>query len=325
MGVYDSLSNYENDIKKIVVLGWGGMTTKVHLHCQNVCGGARIAAAIDSDQSKLDYAATRFNIGRQFNSVEECLKNCDIDGAVVIISGGNPGGYVAAIAPFLERGIPVLSEKPLGNSLQEAETLLDIAVKNNVVLMVTWNRRYAPIFKKAKEAFGDKPANYVYYEKGSVTHAYDAVRWFCNGKDTKKIIISYPKGNTNSIATIFFDSGSVATVTTGRSGRYQDLMLAHGDDITVELRYPDRLEIAKGATASRGQGEEMMRQCAYPFEDRFRIIWEHQGGFLGAHVDFIEHLHDKSFIPITDVRDEIWTERLIAKLREAEVIKSDEL
>ena len=38
------------------------------------------------------------------------------------------------------------------------------------------------------------------------------------------------------------------------------------------------------------KNKKMMRRCAYPFEDRFRIIWEHQAGFLGAHIDFIEYL-----------------------------------
>ncbi|MDR0297631.1 MAG: Gfo/Idh/MocA family oxidoreductase [Streptococcaceae bacterium] len=56
---------------------------------------------------------------------------------------------------FLSAGIPVFMDKPISENLAEAEELLAIAKKNQLLFMVGFNRRFAPQVDKLK-AISDK-------------------------------------------------------------------------------------------------------------------------------------------------------------------------
>lgn len=50
---------------------------------------------------------------------------------------------------LLNSRVDVLVEKPLAQNSAEAQTLSQIAEKNNRILMVGFNRRYSTLYKKS--------------------------------------------------------------------------------------------------------------------------------------------------------------------------------
>ncbi len=50
-----------------------------------------------------------------------------------------------------EAGKHILIEKPIANTLEEADAMIEAAKKSGVVLMVAHNERYMPVYRKAKD------------------------------------------------------------------------------------------------------------------------------------------------------------------------------
>ncbi|CAM3731285.1 Gfo/Idh/MocA family protein [Erysipelothrix urinaevulpis] len=63
---------------------------------------------------------------------------------------------------FLNRGIHVYVDKPVSESIEEVEELYALAKEKGVVLMVGFNRRYAPMYQKLKSIPGK---NLLYLQK----------------------------------------------------------------------------------------------------------------------------------------------------------------
>jgi predicted dehydrogenase len=81
-------------------------------------------------------------------SVESMLDELKPDFMVNVTA---PGAHYAVTMAALERGIPVLSEKPMAASMEQAREMVAAAEKAGVLFMVSQNRRYKP----SLEAFRD--------------------------------------------------------------------------------------------------------------------------------------------------------------------------
>ncbi len=69
----------------------------------------------------------------------------DLFGRVDAVSIAVPTqAHVEVAAPFLDRGIPVLVEKPLARSVEEADELIDLAAARGTVLAVGHTERFNP-------------------------------------------------------------------------------------------------------------------------------------------------------------------------------------
>ncbi len=95
---------------------------------------------------------------------------------------------------FLSMEADVFLEKPATTSSKETLRLAEIAQKNNRVLMVGMNRRFAPINVQAKKLWGERNVSLAYFEKHRAKpfhpnlfvhvneewiHTIDLMRFFC--------------------------------------------------------------------------------------------------------------------------------------------------
>jgi predicted dehydrogenase len=83
-----------------------------------------------------------------YPNVEQMFASEKIDG--VIIASPNIFHVEQAIS-CLERGIPVLLEKPIAHTYEEGVRLVEVAAKTNVPLMIGHHRAHSPIMRAAKE------------------------------------------------------------------------------------------------------------------------------------------------------------------------------
>lgn len=105
---------------------------------------------------------------RVYKSLGAALDAVDADG---IINVTPPQFHKAISIEALERGIPVLSEKPLADTRESAQEIVDVANHTGVLHMVTQNYRYKPPLQTLKQALnsgvcGDIGAVHVEFFKG---------------------------------------------------------------------------------------------------------------------------------------------------------------
>jgi predicted dehydrogenase len=106
----------------------------------------RLAAIADPAASAGDIAK-RYDVPH-FDDFETALEAVKPDGAVI----ASPNGLHAeqAIA-CIRRGIPVLVEKPVADTMANAQNIVEAAERANVPVLVGHHRRHMPVLQKAKE------------------------------------------------------------------------------------------------------------------------------------------------------------------------------
>ncbi|MGB4589174.1 MAG: Gfo/Idh/MocA family oxidoreductase [Clostridiaceae bacterium] len=128
---------------------------------------------------------------KAYDTLEELSENID---AVVINSSTESHFELAKF--FLDKGIHVLIDKPLASSTEECEKLVFSSVNNKAKLMVTFNRRFAPLYKMLKnnitstslirivknraDRIGPETAEFTIND--DYIHLVDTARWFFDGK-----------------------------------------------------------------------------------------------------------------------------------------------
>ena len=101
---------------------------------------AEIVAYVDPNPAAVERAAAQYGARPVFASVEDALAALPDVGGLVLANP--PIGRAAQVTAAAERGIPMLIEKPLALSLDEAAALVDSAEAANVPLMVGLNFRF---------------------------------------------------------------------------------------------------------------------------------------------------------------------------------------
>jgi predicted dehydrogenase len=123
-----------------VILGAGGIVSAAHLPAYAKAGFPVVAIA-DRASSKAVAAAAEFGIARAFDSVAEAVRfgptNAIFDIAV-------PASQIMDILPELPRGSPVLIQKPMGETLEEARVIRDLCRNRGLTAAVNFQLRYAP-------------------------------------------------------------------------------------------------------------------------------------------------------------------------------------
>lgn len=118
-------------------------------------GAVRLAAVCDVDNEKAIRARGKFHFEKAYTSNESMLEQERVDCAVVVT---RPLDMRVALEPFFRRRIPVLTEKPLGDNIEQARDIVKSAGKYDAPAMVSFNRRFDPAIKKALRWMSDKGA-----------------------------------------------------------------------------------------------------------------------------------------------------------------------
>jgi predicted dehydrogenase len=143
-----------SDNPRIGVVGCGGMG---QLHARNAGeAGAEVVAGADVAEEPREEFADAFDV-KTFEQYEEMYGEMDLDG--VSITTPNAFHAPAAIEAF-EADINVLVEKPLADSVEAAERIVEAERASDAFGMVGFQSRFTPagsIFKAQKEQgrFGD--------------------------------------------------------------------------------------------------------------------------------------------------------------------------
>jgi predicted dehydrogenase len=136
--------NVEMTKKKIVVVGAGGMGSN---HSRAIATGANteLSAVVDFDTDKAKSLAKRYE-SKAFSSLDEALASNNVDGVVVATTTAS---HLSIAREVIERGIPLLVEKPITDDLNTTRELLELSKNQNVPIMCGFVERFNPAVRTA--------------------------------------------------------------------------------------------------------------------------------------------------------------------------------
>lgn len=174
----------------LAVLGAGSHSTRNHgpalARCQrDDAFDVRLRAVCDLDAERAAAYADEFGFETTYTDYDAMLDAESLDGVVAV----TPRERTRAIAgDLLSRGVPVVLEKPPGDTPAETRELLDLAEEHGTDHQVSFNRRFNPALRRAREWLDDaRPPRHAharlvrsrrfedYFVRGTGVHAVDTV------------------------------------------------------------------------------------------------------------------------------------------------------
>jgi len=124
--------------RPIVIIGTGDIVRDAHLpaYCK---AGFPVAGVFDLRREVAEARAKEFNLPRPFDSIEEAIA---VPGAIFDL-GIPPKGQEAALEQ-LPDGAAVLSQKPMGNSLDMARRIVAVCERKKLSAAVNFQFRFCP-------------------------------------------------------------------------------------------------------------------------------------------------------------------------------------
>nr|WP_171046811.1 Gfo/Idh/MocA family oxidoreductase [Pseudarthrobacter sp. NamE5] len=145
----------------VVGIGWAGQQ---HLKAYAALDGVRIVSLAGMEQELRDSLQVEYSIPNAFADWKDMLDHGDLDAISVAV----PTFLHAPITiAALERGIHVLSEKPIARNAVEGQAMVDAARKAGRVLDVAFNHRRRGDIKALKEVIDEGGLGRPYYAKAS--------------------------------------------------------------------------------------------------------------------------------------------------------------
>ena len=244
-----------NTPKRIALVGAGSICWDVYLEDLSRRPEVELAAVVARSADTRHRVCARYRIGEQFESVEELLDFGDFDQAFVLTP---PEAHHHQVVALLGAGHDVLCEKPVAPSLAEVRDLEEVQQATGRVLLFAFNRRYCPVYLRARAAFAERRPDVCLVQKNKearqrrallndAIHVVDAMRWFCGGEveDVQARALSDdPHFETNVTASVRFSSGALGVFVMSRTaGQWHERLEAHGSNQTAVVDYPESVRV----------------------------------------------------------------------------------
>ena len=129
-----------------------GRRGRGHIRAVNEIDGARIASVSDPVEAARANAVAEVENVTTYTTVAEMVDSGDVD-AVIVASPAHLNGVVAMDA--IERGMPVMVEKPPALSVAGISEMRDAAEGSGSRVMVAFNRRFNPLIRAAIDVINE--------------------------------------------------------------------------------------------------------------------------------------------------------------------------
>lgn len=300
---------------RIGIIGTGSIARAAHFPAFQNIDDAEIVGVLGSSREKSLATAARYGVPHAAGNLDELLK-LDLDAAVLLTPKTVRKEY---LRPLLDAGLDVLVEKPLASTLQECEELADIAAHSGQIVMVAFNRRFAPVNRQGIAEFREKPPHLMVASKSrefkeyratleNAIHMVDMMRYVmgeCISVRAEARWGDNPLYEDLCTAMLTFESGGIGMLNASReAGQWYERIELFGGNRTVILESPDRL------TVIRTDREEVYN--ATPLHKG----WSNYVvgiGFQGCDQHFIDCVKNRSK-PLTSAEDAFKTHELMNRI-----------
>jgi predicted dehydrogenase len=279
---------------EVGVIGAGNFATSVLVPALARARGARLAAVASARGISARHLAERHGFTRASTSGDELLRDPHLDAVVITTRHDRHADEVCAA---LAAGKHVFVEKPLAIEIESLQRVAAAARACNRVLLVGFNRRFAPLAQQLAEAFADRTGPLVMHYRvnagpvpadswihdplvgggrilGEVCHFVDFVSFLCGSHPVRVTADSVsgavePTRNDDQVTlTLRMADGSLATITYASGGdpaypKERIEVMGSGrlgvlnDFRSLEISHGGRRKTTRGLTQDKGHDAEM--------------------------------------------------------------------
>ncbi len=244
---------------RIGIWGCGSIARKAYLPLLASWDEVEIAGVYSRTQKPVDEVCHTWHIAYGTTDVTKLIDQ-GIQAAFVLTA--TPGHY-DIVQSLLSCGIDVYVEKPATQSSQQTQLLADLARQNRRIFMVGFNRRYAPLYRLAKERFAQHKIGFCTIEKHRPSAYHTSL--FNNYLDDtihQIDLLCFYSPNPQAIHTSYemkaqkiigaasiagLAGGGIGMVLTSlQAGAWQERVVLHGDGLTIEVNAFRELRIKIG-------------------------------------------------------------------------------
>lgn len=307
------------------IIGLGRIAEIAHLPSLIELKDIEITALCDINEERLQRMKKKYHVISTYKDHYEMLKNEDLD-CVFCLTGITEHAEVTI--DCLKNGVHVFCEKPLASNLHDAKDMVKASEKAGRWIMIGYNRRFTPVYKKAKDVFRMRKVNLCVAKKcyikamppkyatlNNLIHAIDTVNWFCGEPSSVQGEVLYndhEEPQTIS-AIIRYKEGAYSSIIEDHSGgTWIEKLEVYGGGFTAIVRAPTL------ATTFRNGKEERYNLGAtyyYPFHKLYGFQQEDQyfveciikdkepspSGKDGLKtMELINEIHKKAGLPLLD-------------------------
>ncbi len=320
---------------RVGVVGAGHIAQVAQLPALSRTSDVSIEGVVTRTSESAAANLRRWPIANAYESLDAMLGAARLDALLVLTPRQLHGTHVRA---GLEAGLDVFCEKPLADSTAEAEDLARLAEARQQLLMVGFNRRFAPCYRRVKESFGhDGPAVVVAQKnrRGSeyratfenAIHMVDMMRFLCGepaSVDAHAVDGSDPYHEDALSALVRFESGAVGSLVAARNaGAWDERLDAYGDAQSTSVTAPYVSSVVRDDVVSRldqvpaAYGWANVNE-AFGFAasmDEFlhcvrsRRVPQSDGWSAARTQGLLDSILDAAGLPTTDAPDAAWSSR----------------
>lgn len=244
------------DRVRVGLVGAGNVARVGHLPALSAMPDVVLAGVVTDPPAEAEMTARRWGIERVYPDADAMIGDARLDALYVLTPKGSH-------VPFVERGLaarlPVFCEKPLASTSEEAWRLADAAHDGGHLLQVGFNRRFAEVYRIARDTIAGHAPLFLIAQKHRPDHFYrmslenaihmvDLVRWF-GGEvtDLAALAAAADPYEEDGIAVLLrYETGGAATVTAAYgAGEWEERLTAVAGGATARVVAPDRVEVSR--------------------------------------------------------------------------------
>jgi virulence factor len=265
---------------RLGIIGLGGMAQRAYLPVLSSLESVDLAVVMSRRADVVERIRAQYRVPHGVTDSAEFLRQ-NLEAAVVLTPSPTHFGIVKWL---LEAGVDVLVEKPATMSSRETAILGELAEQCGRVLMVAFNRRFSPLYQKAKGLFAGRkvtlcvaekhreravnPSLFAHYYEEDI-HMIDLLRWYggeARAVSTQSLMRDGKLVDAASLVA-FEEGGTGIMAASLEAGGWLERVTLHGVGLTVQVDAFRELRVLRG-DVDEVSGREMAAQWISSLEVR---------------------------------------------------------
>jgi virulence factor len=243
---------------RIAVIGLGDIAQKAYLPLLTAWEGVEPLFCTRNPEILAKLQA-QYRVERGTTRLETLL---DWQPQAAFVLASTPA-HASIAGTLLEAGVDVYLEKPAASSSAEARALAEQADAARRILMVGFNRRYAPLHRQALQLWGSRTTEIAVLQKHrssgihpdlrqhyseELVHVVDMLRYFCGEGRAKRTDQQATHGAFSGLtSTVLLESGGIATIHSSmRAGAWKEQYALHGEGASLYVDAFSRVVMVEG-------------------------------------------------------------------------------
>jgi virulence factor len=302
-------------MQRVALVGLGDIARKAYLPLLSAWDGVELLVCSRTPDS-VAQIRERYHLARGTTDLDELL-SWRPHAAFVLTPSAS---HAALVGTFLEAGIDVFVEKPATLTSGATLSLADQAERSGRILMVGFNRRFAPLHRRARDLWGDRPVGLCLFQKNRTSpahpdllsnyiddtiHLIDLLRFFCGEAEAVETVQTVREGRlVQALSIAALGAGGHALVATSLdAGEWRESLSLQGQGASLALEAFSSLRFVQGGE-ERTWHEGYARDWKPTLEAR---------GFSGQIAHFFECVASRQS-PLTSGAEAFRTQRLLEEM-----------